>query len=126
MTQFLERNHEDQIREARLKLISILHKYQSEVDLRADIYSKRRTKIQVYFDILLSIKKLNKSKTMNLTRIRGMSNTSHNSMLKHLGEMESRGLILKTPLSITEKGEKFLEKYAFVKAQTDQINTEFL
>jgi predicted transcriptional regulator len=83
----------------------------------------KRSKLQIYFDVLSAIlvEKQDNSE-ISKTRLQHKSNTSYDKLLKYLDEMSEKGLIkLENEIDTTEMGVKFHQDYSAVNELIDEI-----
>ena len=75
---------------------------------------ERRSKIQLYFDIISAIVEDRQSNEfVSPTRVQFKCNTSYDKLTKYLEEMKERHIIAKEKsIKITEKGMKFHHDYS--------------
>ena len=73
----------------------------------------RRNKLELYNDILNAIvREINEGDSVaKPTKVQLHSNLSYDKLARYLDELETKKMILKTPLLITEKGRDFLQDY---------------
>ena len=83
----------------------------------------KRSKLQIYFDVLSSILVEKQDNTeISKTRLQHKSNTSYDKLLKYLDEMSEKGLIkLENEIDTTEMGLKFHQDYSAVNDLIDEI-----
>lgn len=82
--------------------------------------------MEIYHDILIGIER--ESKTHNpakKTRVQYHSNLSYDKFSRHLKDMEKRGLVIVSPLSITQKGREFLHEYNRIRAFMREIGAKY-
>ena len=89
------------------------------------ILKERRTKQEIYVDILNSINNTN-SNDLTPTRIQQNCNLSYDKFSKYLIELNQKGLIDTSNYSITEKGKKLLKDYGKIKDFLLKMNIEFV
>ncbi len=81
---------------------------------------EKRTKIQLYFDIISAIIQ---EEDISPTRIQFKCNTSYDKLMKYLGEMEEREIISKNgSIDVTEKGKKFHSDYSKINDLISEIS----
>ena len=81
---------------------------------------EKRTKIQLYFDIISAIIQ---EEDISPTRIQFKCNTSYDKLMKYLGEMEKREIISKNgSITVTEKGKKFHSDYSKINDLISEIS----
>jgi predicted transcriptional regulator len=71
----------------------------------------KRNKMEIYNDILSAIKVELTNGEAKPTRVQSLSNLAYDKLVRYLGELESRNMIVQNPLEITEKGYDFLQDY---------------
>ena len=71
----------------------------------------RRNKLEIYYSIMISIQSEAAYGDVKPTRIQFLSNMSYDKINKYFDELESRKLITKQPLELTDKGKEFLVDY---------------
>ena len=81
---------------------------------------EKRTKIQLYFDIISAIIP---EEDISPTRIQFKCNTSYDKLMKYLGEMEEREIISKNgSIDVTDKGKKFHSDYSKINDLISEIS----
>ena len=81
---------------------------------------EKRTKIQLYFDIISAIIQ---EEDISPTRIQFKCNTSYDKLMKYLGEMEEREIISKNgSIDLTDKGKKFHSDYSKINDLISEIS----
>ena len=83
----------------------------------------KRSKLQIYFDVLSAILVEKQDNTeISKTRLQHKSNTSYDKLLKYLDEMSEKGLIkLENNIDTTDMGLKFYQDYSAVNDLIDDI-----
>ncbi|MDC0210003.1 hypothetical protein OAJ66_02200 [Nitrosopumilus sp.] len=83
----------------------------------------KRSKLQIYFDVLSAILVEKQDNTeISKTRLQHKSNTSYDKLLKYLDEMSEKGLIkLENNIDTTNMGLKFYQDYSAVNDLIDEI-----
>ena len=95
---------------------------------RRNFTALRRGKLEIYYDILASIReeKIN-SKMVKPTRVQHRSHMAYDKMLRYLNELARKDLISKKPpIRITEKGENFMLDFEKIKEQFDKMTLTYL
>jgi predicted transcriptional regulator len=89
---------------------------------------ERRSKLEIYCDILSSIVIESKSvEIVRPTRIQFMSGLSYDNLMKYLGELKEKKMIRNSKeLIISEKGEQFLKDYEKIRRFTEQMGLDYL
>jgi predicted transcriptional regulator len=67
--------------------------------------------MEIYNDILNSVANELTDDQAKPTRVQFYSNLSYDKLVRYLTELEDKNLIIKDPLTITEKGREFLQYY---------------
>ena len=81
---------------------------------------EKRTKIQLYFDIISAIIQ---EEDISPTRIQFKCNTSYDKLMKYLGEMEEREIISKNgSIDVTDKGKIFHSDYSKINDLISEIS----
>ena len=74
---------------------------------------ERRTRIQLYFDIISAIfEEAMDNDNISPTRIQFKCNTSYDKLARYLEEMKSKEIIDRDEIKVTEKGKKFHKDYS--------------
>ena len=72
----------------------------------------KRTAMEIYHDILIGIERESKTRgIVKRTRVQQHSNLSYDKFSRHLNDMAVKGLVILSPLAITEKGREFVREY---------------
>ena len=71
----------------------------------------RRSKLEIYYDILNAITRESQDGQIRPTRIQFLTQTSYDKLMTYFGELEKKQMLVKSTLVITEKGKKFLKEY---------------
>ena len=82
--------------------------------------------MEIYHDILIGIER--ESKTRGLvkrTRVQQYSNLSYDKFSRYLNDMAAKGLVILSPLSITEKGREFVREYNRIRLFMRDIGAKF-
>ncbi len=76
------------------------------------IRKERRSKIDIYYDIIIAIQQETTEGGAKPTKVQYLSNMSYDKLMLHLEELEKKKMINKGDmLSITERGREFLANY---------------
>jgi len=86
----------------------------------------RRSKLEIYNDILNAIQIESQQGEVKPTRIQHQSNMSYDKMSKYLKELENKKMITISPIQLTEKGQKFLKDYEKIKEFLSDMQMEYL
>ena len=84
----------------------------------------RRSKIQIFFDIVTAIiDDTQNNEYISPTRIQFKCNTSYDKLTKYLEEMEKKEIIQKEKsISVTEKGMQFHKDYSRINELINKLN----
>ena len=86
----------------------------------------KRSKLEIYNDILSAIKLELVEGAAKPTRIQAKSNLAYDKLTRYLGELESREMITQNPLVLTIRGREFLQDYDRIKGFLDQMGVKYL
>jgi predicted transcriptional regulator len=75
----------------------------------------KRSKWEIYHDILTAINNESTGGYVRPTRIQFQSNMSYNNLIHYLTELESRQMIKRDPISLTQKGFEYFRNCSAVK-----------
>ena len=87
----------------------------------------RRSKIQIFFDIVTAIiDDTQNNESISPTRIQFKCNTSYDKLTKYLEEMEKKEIIQKEKsISVTEKGMQFHKDYSRINELINELTKNF-
>jgi predicted transcriptional regulator len=85
----------------------------------------KRNKLEIYNDILSAIKEELTDGEARPTRIQSLSNLAYDKLIRYLGELESKKMIMQNPLRITEKGYDFLQDYDRIRDFVIAMNIKY-
>lgn len=88
-------------------------------------HKDRRSKLEIYHDILLAINESIDNGTTKPTHVQYRSNMSYNNLMKYLKELEEKNLVTMNPLFITEKGNRFLNDFGKIKNVIQKIDSDY-
>jgi predicted transcriptional regulator len=71
--------------------------------------------MEIYNDILSAINLELTNGEARPTRVQILSNLAYDKLVRYLNELESKKMIIRDPLVITEKGQDFLQDYDRIK-----------
>ena len=81
---------------------------------------EKRTRIQLYFDIISAIIQ---EEDISPTRIQFKCNTSYDKLMKYLEEMQKREIIARNgAIDVTDKGKKFYTDYSKINDLISEIS----
>ncbi len=86
----------------------------------------KRSKLEMYNDILLAINENTNNGTAKPTHVQFRSNMSYDNLKKYLNELEEKNLVSIFPLAVTEKGHRFLNDYGRIKDVIQKIGLDYL
>jgi predicted transcriptional regulator len=86
----------------------------------------KRSKMEIYNDILSAIKLELLKGEAKPTRVQSLSNLAYDKLTRYLGELERRNLITQNPLGITDKGHDFLEDYDRIRDFLSEMGVKYL
>ena len=85
----------------------------------------RRSKLELYHDILDAITKESQYGEVKPTRVQFLSHTSYDKLMMYFDELEKKQMLVKSTLTITEKGQKFLKEYHKIDEFVREIGLDF-
>ena len=85
----------------------------------------KRNKLEIYNDILSAIKEELTDGEARPTRVQSLSNLAYDKLIRYLGELESKKMIMQNPLRITEKGYDFLQDYDRIRDFVTAMNIKY-
>lgn len=86
----------------------------------------KRNKMEIYNDILSAIKVELTNGEAKPTRVQVLSNLAYDKLARYLDELESRQMIVKSPLKITDKGHDFLQDYHRIHSFVLEMGVKYL
>jgi predicted transcriptional regulator len=81
--------------------------------------------MEIYNDILSAIKVELTNGEAKPTRVQSLSNLAYDKLVRYLGELESRNMIVQNPLEITERGNDFLQDYDRIRDFITTMNIKY-
>ena len=94
--------------------------------MRWSLPKAKRNKMEIYNDILSAIKQELYYGEARPTRVQLKSNLAYDKLTRYLGELESREMITREPLSITQRGRDFLQDYDRIKGFIEAMGVKYL
>ena len=86
---------------------------------------ERRTRIQLYFDIISAIfEEEMDNETISPTRIQFKCNTSYDKLTKYLEEMKNKEIIEDNEIKVTEKGKQFHKDYSKINELIQELSIQ--
>lgn len=87
----------------------------------------KRNRLELYYAVLDAIRMdLADNETARPTRIQFLAGTSYDKLTTYFEELKKKKLILTKPLTVTEKGQKFLREYDKINELTKKLGIKFL
>lgn len=87
----------------------------------------KRNRLELYYAVLDAIRMdLVDNETARPTRIQFLVGTSYDKLTTYFEELEKKKLIITEPLTVTEKGQKFLREYDKINELTKKLGIRFL
>ena len=81
--------------------------------------------MEIYNAILSAIKVELTNGEAKPTRVQSLCNLAYDKLVRYLGELESKEMIVQNPLSITEKGYDFLQDYDRIRDFITVMNIKY-
>ena len=86
---------------------------------------ERRSKIQLYFDIVSAIvEDTQNNDSVSPTRIQFKCNTSYDKLTKYLEEMKNKEIIDSNEIKVTEKGRQFHKDYSKINDLIQELSIQ--
>ena len=86
---------------------------------------ERRSKIQLYFDIVSAIVQDSQNNDfVSPTRIQFKCNTSYDKLTKYLEEMKNKEIISSNEIKVTEKGKQFHKDYSKINDLIQELSIQ--
>ena len=86
---------------------------------------ERRTRIQLYFDIISAIfEEEMDNDSISPTRIQFKCNTSYDKLTKYLEEMKNKEIIDNNEIKVTEKGKQFHKDYSKINDLIQELSIQ--
>ncbi|MGI0013369.1 MAG: winged helix-turn-helix domain-containing protein [Nitrososphaera sp.] len=85
----------------------------------------KRNRMEIYNDILSAIKFELLNGEAKPTRVQSLSNLAYDKLARYLEELESKKMIMKNPLMVTEKGHDFLQDYDRIKDFVTEMGVKY-
>lgn len=82
--------------------------------------------MEIYNDILNGIADEHANGEVKPTKIAHHANMSYDKLTRYLEELQTKELITKSPLDVTEKGRKFLQDYEKINDFVVQMKLNYL
>ncbi|MCE9618155.1 MAG: transcriptional regulator [Nitrosarchaeum sp.] len=88
---------------------------------------EKRSKMELYYAVLCAIRdELTDNKYVKPTRIQFLVGTSYDKLILYLDELEVKKLVKLDPITITEKGKKFVREYDKINEMTIKLGLKFI
>ena len=82
--------------------------------------------MEIYNDILNGIADEHTNGEVKPTKIAHYANMSYDKLTRYLEELQTKELIIKSPLNVTDKGRKFLQDYEKIYDFIVQMKLDYL
>lgn len=86
----------------------------------------KRSKLEIYNDILSAIELELQSGQAKPTRVQSRSNLAYDKLARYFDELKYKELITQDPLRITDKGHDFLKDYDRIKSFLSEMGVKYL
>ncbi len=86
----------------------------------------KRSKMEIYNDILSAIRLESIDGEPRPTRIQAKSNLAYDKLVRYLSELEGRKMIAQNPLQITGRGRDFLHDYDRIRGFLKEMGVKYL
>lgn len=90
------------------------------------IRQERRSKLQIYHDILNAINQESKLGKVKPTRVQNFCHMSYDKFSKYLLELERKNMIHNSEIKITVKGHKFLRDYSKINNLIEKFQLKYV
>jgi len=88
---------------------------------------ERRTKLEIFNDILIAIQKESSYGEVKSTRVQQKCNISYDKFSRYIDELRKKKLISQnSPLCITNKGKQLVKDYRKIKGFLTEMKLEYL
>ena len=95
------------------------------LDVDRKVFKKdKRSKWEIYHDILTAINNESAGGDVRPTRIQFQSNMSYNNLIHYLTELENRQMIKRDPISLTQKGFEYFRNCSAVKELVHKLGLD--
>ena len=82
--------------------------------------------MEIYYDVLSAINYEMSNGEVKPTRIQYLSNMSYDKLQNYFDELNSKKLITKMPLALTDRGKEFLQDYGKIKDFIKKMELEYI
>ena len=86
----------------------------------------RRSKLQIYYDILKAINHELELGKVRPTRVQNLCNISYDKFSKYLLELERKNMIHNSEIQITVKGKRFLRDYGKINDLIEKFQLKYV
>jgi predicted transcriptional regulator len=86
----------------------------------------KRSKLEIYHDILNAIQKEMINGEAKPTRVQALCNLAYDKLVRYLMELEGKKMITQSPLGITDRGQDFLQDYERIKDFLSEMGLKYL
>ena len=87
---------------------------------------EKRTKLEIFYDILTAIQNESSSGEVKPTRVQQRCNMSFDKFSRYMEALKNEGLIRDSSPIITEKGKKLLQDYDKIKDFLNKMKLEYV
>lgn len=87
---------------------------------------ERRSKLEIFFDILYAINSEYTNGIIKPTKLQTHVKMSYDKLMKYLKELEEKEFVKIEPISMTQKGERFLRDYSNVVETISVMKNKYL
>ena len=87
---------------------------------------ERRTKLEIFNDILIVIKEESLYGEAKPTKVQQKCNISYDKFSRYIDELRKRKLVTKNSLSITDRGKQLLKDYRKIKGFLTEMKLEYI
>lgn len=106
---------------------NIILKEMASYDLFSNVKRhERRSKLELYYDILFTISQESIRGQVKPTRVQFLANTTYDRLVKYLDVLKLKGLITLNPIALTEKGRQLVTDYERVNHYNKKMGSNYL
>lgn len=88
---------------------------------------EKRSKLELYYAVLCAIQDdQTHNKDVKPTRVQFLVGTSYDKLTVYLDELKEKKLVKLDPITITEKGKKFIREYNKINEMTMKLGLKFI
>ncbi|NDF29276.1 MAG: transcriptional regulator [Nitrososphaeria archaeon] len=87
---------------------------------------EKRSKMELYYAVLNAIREdITNNQSVRPTRIQFLIGTSYDKLMTYFDDLEDKKLIKTNPITMTEKGKKFLQEYDKINETVKKLGLKF-